>query len=61
MSDASARAQALIGSNVGQQAFVQAINDDFLIAAAITIVVTVPILFLRFKKRPTGRNAAASR
>ena len=61
MSDASTRAQALIGSNVGQQAFVQAINDDFLIAAAITIVVTVPILFLRFKKRPTGRNAAASR
>lgn len=61
MSDASLRAQALIGSNVAQQAFVQAINDDFLIAAAITIVVVVPILFLRIRKRPTGRNIAASR
>ncbi|MFI5251610.1 MAG: DHA2 family efflux MFS transporter permease subunit [Bacteroidota bacterium] len=49
------RAQAVIASHIGQQAFIQAINDDFLIAAAITIIGAVPILFLR-SHRQTARE-----
>jgi DHA2 family multidrug resistance protein len=59
-SDAAMRANALIGSNVSQQAFVQAVNDDFLIASAITAVVVVPILFLRIRKRRRGAGMAVS-
>jgi DHA2 family multidrug resistance protein len=59
-SDASIRAAALIGSNVSRQAFIQAINDDFLIAAGITIVVTVPVLLLRTRKRSAGMKMAAA-
>jgi DHA2 family multidrug resistance protein len=50
-SDASIRAQTLIASNVAQQAFIRAVNDDFLIAAIITIVVIVPVLFLRTRRK----------
>jgi len=48
---ANLQAGALIISNVQRQAFVQAINDDFLIATFITIVIIVPILFLRTSKK----------
>jgi MFS transporter, DHA2 family, multidrug resistance protein len=48
--EAMARARGLLGANVAQQAFVQAINDDFLIAAAMTAVGIIPILFLRRPK-----------
>ncbi len=47
----SARAQALLVYNVGQQAFVSAVDDDFFIAAAITFLCVVPVLFLRTKKK----------
>lgn len=47
----SARANALIAYNVGQQAFVSAVDDDFYIAAAITLLCVVPVLFLRTRKR----------
>ncbi len=53
LSLAASRAQALLVYNIGQQAFVSAVDDDFLVAAAITILCVVPILFLRYKK-PTG-------
>jgi len=48
---AALRAKAILTSHIGQQAFVQAINDDFLIAAGITILGAVPILFFRIRKR----------
>jgi DHA2 family multidrug resistance protein len=48
---ASMRANALLVYNISQQAFVSAVDDDFLVAAMITIVCVVPILFLRYKKR----------
>ncbi|HTY01905.1 MAG TPA: drug:proton antiporter, partial [Bacteroidota bacterium] len=51
VAEAAMRAKALLGVHLSQQAFVQAINDDFLIAAAITIVGVIPIFFLRSKKR----------
>ena len=48
------RANALLGSHIGTQAFIDAINDDFWIAAVITVLGAIPILFLRTKKQ---RNA----
>ncbi|MCL5028075.1 MAG: DHA2 family efflux MFS transporter permease subunit [Bacteroidetes bacterium] len=45
------RANALIIYNISQQAFVSAVDDDFLIAAIITVLCIIPILFLRYKKK----------
>jgi DHA2 family multidrug resistance protein len=45
------RAQALVGYDLAQQAFVSAVDDDFLVAAAITILCVIPILFLRNRKK----------
>lgn len=59
MALSSIRAQALLVSNVVQQAFVQAVNDDFLIAGIITIVGVVPIFFLRTRKRASGAQPVA--
>jgi DHA2 family multidrug resistance protein len=44
------RAQALITSHVMQQAFVQAIADDFLISGVVTTLCILPILALRSRK-----------
>jgi DHA2 family multidrug resistance protein len=49
-----ARAKALLTGHVSNQAFVSAISDDFFIAAAITILCLIPILFLRARKRVPG-------
>ena len=60
VTEAAVRAKAMIGAHISQQAFVQAINDDFLIAAAITIIGVIPIFFLRSQKaKPSGGGHAA--
>jgi DHA2 family multidrug resistance protein len=41
----------MIASNVSKQAYIEGINDDFLIAAAITLVGGIPVLFLRVRKK----------
>ncbi len=51
LSMSAMRAEALLGYQISQQAFVSAVDDDFLVAAAITVLCLVPILFLRYKKR----------
>jgi DHA2 family multidrug resistance protein len=51
LSTASILARSLFGSHIGQQAFVQAINDDFLIAGAITFIGAIPVFFLRTRKQ----------
>ena len=43
--------QSLLMSSVSSQAYIQGINDDFLIAALISMVGFVPILLLRSKKK----------
>jgi len=53
------RARALVFGNLSDQAFVAAIADDFLIAAAITALCLIPILFLRVHRRKNGNTAAA--
>jgi DHA2 family multidrug resistance protein len=57
--EATLRAHALVGAHVGQQAFVQAINDDFLISAAITVIGVLPIFFIRRKTQASAVHAAA--
>ena len=45
--EAVLRAKALIGKNLASQAFVRGITDDFLVGAAITIVIIIPLMFLK--------------
>jgi MFS transporter, DHA2 family, multidrug resistance protein len=45
------RAKSMIATYAAKQAFVQAVCDDFLIAAAISIVGVLPILLLRTSSR----------
>ena len=41
----------MVVANVNKQAYIQAIDDDFLIAALITLIGAIPILFLVVKKK----------
>lgn len=54
------RANALIVYNLNLQAFVSAVDDDFFIAALITIICIVPILFLRYKKKKSSAPKIAA-
>jgi MFS transporter, DHA2 family, multidrug resistance protein len=42
---------ALLMSHINVEAFIQGINDDFLIAAIITLAGIIPVLWLRAKKK----------
>ncbi len=59
ITEASLRVQSMLGSHIVAQAFVDAINDDFLIAAIITIIGVVPIFFLRTRTRKQKTEMAA--
>ena len=37
-------------SNLNKQAYIQGINDDFLLAGIITLIGGIPIIFLHTKK-----------
>jgi len=50
VSSAAQQAKILILSHINRQAFVQAISDDFLIAAVITLISAIPVFFLKVKK-----------
>jgi len=56
---AASRAKALVSSHFADQSFVAAIADDFLIAAAITAICLIPIMFLRGRRRVKAHAAAA--
>ncbi len=51
MSTALKQGQSLLFSNINKQAFIQGINDDFLIASVITIIALIPTIILRSKKK----------
>ena len=53
----ASRARALVFANLSDQACVAAVADDFLIAAAITALCLIPILFLRVHRRAKGTAA----
>jgi DHA2 family multidrug resistance protein len=50
-STALRQGQSILMSNVSTQAFIQGINDDFLIAAFISLLGFIPILLLKSKKK----------
>jgi DHA2 family multidrug resistance protein len=56
---AGRQSQALLMSNLGKQAYVQGINDDFLLAGIITLIGGIPIIFLHTKKSK-NKNLAAN-
>jgi len=45
------QSQAIVASHVGTQAFIDGVNDDFLIACTITILGLIPIILMKWKKR----------
>jgi len=50
------QAQSILMSNVSTQAFIQGVNDDFLIAALISLIGFLPILLLKSKKKRLKSN-----
>lgn len=50
LSTALKQSQSLIMSSVGTQAFIQGVDDDFLLAAGITLIGFIPIILMRSKK-----------
>lgn len=59
MSVSGMRANALIVQHIMNQAFVRAIDDDFLVAAAITLVAVIPIFLLRTHRQKAKARVAA--
>lgn len=45
--------QALLMSNITKQAYIQGVNDDFLLAGLVTLIGGIPIFFLHTKKSKT--------
>lgn len=54
-SDALRQSQALLLSNLGKQAYIEGINDDFLLACFVTLAGGIPIFLLHTKKK-TNQN-----
>ncbi len=48
---AAKQAQYILLANVNKQAYIQGIDDDFLIAALMTLVGVIPIIFLSLRKK----------
>lgn len=57
-SEAASRAQYLMLSNLNKQAYIEGINDDFLVACVITLLGGIPIIFLHTKKTQTKKPTA---
>ena len=50
-STAAKQAQYVFQSNLSKQSFIQAIDDDFLLAAVITLICVIPVFFLKGSKK----------
>ena len=53
------RAKALIVQNLTAQAFIQGITDDFLAGSIVTLLILIPLFFLRYHKKKTGEKIEA--
>ena len=51
------QSQYILMSHVTRQSFVQAIDDNFLLAAVITMVSAVPVIFLKIGRKGKGKNS----
>lgn len=57
LSDGLSKAKALIYGFVQNQAFIQAVDDVFLMASIIVLASLVPVLFLRNYKKKRGTKS----
>jgi MFS transporter, DHA2 family, multidrug resistance protein len=55
VSNAPAVSQLLIMSNLNKQAYIQSIDDDFLLAGIISLIGGIPIIFMRTRKSKTEK------
>jgi len=53
---ANQQSQYLLFSHLNRQAFIQGIDDNFLIAAVLTAISIIPVFFLRLKKKKPERK-----
>ena len=49
--NATRQAQYILQSNLTKQAFIESIDDDFMLAAVITVISAIPVFFLKGSKR----------
>jgi DHA2 family multidrug resistance protein len=49
--DAMKQGQIILSGHISKQAYISGINDDFLIAAAITLAGVIPVFWLHTRKR----------
>jgi MFS transporter, DHA2 family, multidrug resistance protein len=54
---ASRQSQALLLNNLNKQAYIEGINDDFLIVGIITLLSAIPITFLHTKKSKVQKSS----
>lgn len=57
---AARQSQALIASSINRQAYIQGIDDDFLVAAGITLVGGIPVLLLAGRKRKKMKESVSA-
>ena len=55
-SNATAVSRVFMVSQITKEAYIQAIDDDFLIAAFITLIGGVPVILLRARKKKIPQN-----
>jgi DHA2 family multidrug resistance protein len=48
-----------LGQFVGQQAFIQGVDDVFMLAAIIVLVSVIPVFFLRKRRKQDAKALAA--
>jgi MFS transporter, DHA2 family, multidrug resistance protein len=51
LATATRQSQSILISHISSQAFIQGVNDDFLIAAGITAIAFIPIILMHSKKK----------
>ncbi|MFN8207967.1 MAG: DHA2 family efflux MFS transporter permease subunit [Bacteroidales bacterium] len=54
---AQKQTQYILSSQISREAYIEAIDDDFLIAGFITLLGGIPILFLRARKKESQKKA----
>ena len=50
------KAKGLILQNISAQAFVQGIDDDFFVGAMLTLLILIPMLFLKYHKKKNAKK-----
>ena len=48
--------KALIAQHLTNQAFIEGVNDDFLIGTLLTVILIIPIFFFKVKKRDKNKK-----